>query len=116
MRYDKYNKRKRSDEEERKRREPRRMGDLLPMLMARRGYARMLAADQFADAWEQASGRMAGLSRAGNVRRGVLEIFVKNSLVLQELTFQKQQLLRTMQELLPDQSIRDLRFSVGHLE
>ena len=92
------------------------MNALVAMLMARRGYARILDRDQFTEAWEQASGRLASQSRAGNIRRGTLEIVVRNSLILQELTFQKQQLLRTMQSLLPDQSIRDLRFSVGNLD
>ena len=36
-----------------------------------------------------------------------------NSAVLQELTFQKKQLLEKIVVALPDQKIRDLRFRIG---
>ena len=55
-------------------------------------------------------------SRPGNVRRSVLEVTVRNSAVLQELTFQKTQLLGELSRLLPDQNIRDLRFRIGPME
>jgi len=84
--------------------------------MARRGYARILSNHQFSDAWIQASGRLHQQSRSGQLRRGVLEVVVANSLVLQELTFQKRQILTTLNQLLPDQKIRDLRFCVGNFE
>jgi predicted nucleic acid-binding Zn ribbon protein len=103
-------------DEPRKPRAPRRMSDLIPQLMARRGYARILSHDVYAAAWDEASGDLRRQSRAGRLRRGVLEVVASNSLVLQELTFQKRQILATIQRLLPDQRIRDLRFTVGNFD
>jgi hypothetical protein len=42
-----------------------------------------------------------------------LEVFVANSVVLQELTFRKADLLRKLAEKLPQFKIRDLRFRSG---
>ncbi len=43
----------------------------------------------------------------------MLEVFVENSTLLQELTFQKQSLLAAIAGRLPDQKIRDLKFRLG---
>ena len=88
----------------------------MPQLMARRGYARLLSHDEFQEAWQEASGTLSQQSRPGQLRRGVLEIIVSNSVVMQELTFQKRKLLRHLSERLPHQKIRDLRFTVGTIE
>jgi predicted nucleic acid-binding Zn ribbon protein len=92
----------------------------MPQLLARRGYGRVISHDQYAEAWQLAcqgvDPELARYSRPGVLRRGVLEVIVVNSLVLQELTFHKQQLLRTLTEQLPSQRIGGLRFTVGKLE
>jgi len=94
-----------------------RIGDVLANLLARRGYARVESASACTEAWQEAAGeKMAQHSRVGNVRRGVLEVTVRNSAVLQELTFQKTQLLGDLGRLLADQKIRDLRFRIGTIE
>ena len=96
---------------------PKRMADLLAQLMARRGYAREHAASACAEAWAQAVGaRMIGHSQPGRVRSGVLEITVRNSVALQELTFQKKQLIRDLARLLPAEQIHDIRFRVGAID
>ena len=95
---------------------PQQIGDLLAQLMARRGYARQTAAADFSAAWREAVGpTLAAFTRAGNLRRGALEVLVANSALLQEITFQKQAVLGRLQALLPDQKIRDLRFKIGTL-
>ena len=99
-----------------RRRGPRKLGDVIPQLMARRGYARLLSHDEFEEAWQEASGTLSQQSRAGRLRRGVLEIVVSSSVVMQELTFQKRHLLRILNQRLPHQQIRDLRFSVGTIQ
>ena len=38
-----------------------------------------------------------------------------NSMIIQELTFQKQQILTQLQTALPDAKIRDIRFRVGSI-
>lgn len=96
---------------------PEAIGDVLVQLMARRAFAGVRRAATCEEAWRQAAGELAAEhSRVGAVRRGTLEVLVANSTLLQELTFQKQTLLETLGELLPDEKIRDLRFRVGALE
>jgi predicted nucleic acid-binding Zn ribbon protein len=96
---------------------PRPIAEALNHLLARRGYARIQAALQFDQAWRSAAGEQLALhTRPGNVKRGVLEITVRNSSVLQELTFQKKQLLAQLQTLSVDPPIRDLRFRIGAID
>jgi len=96
---------------------PQRIADTLSGLMARRGYAQEHSTSERDAAWEKAvGGSFARHSRPANLRRGVLEITVRNSSVMQELTFRKKQVLKKLLELLPDLKIRDLRFRVGAME
>ena len=68
-------------------------------------------------AWQQAAGSELGPhTRAGQTCRGVLDVLVRNSAVVQELTFRKKQLLKRLAELSPGRKIRDLRFRVGAIE
>jgi predicted nucleic acid-binding Zn ribbon protein len=96
---------------------PQKIANVLSALMARKGYAQVQSALAIADAWEEAAGKKLSVaSRAGNLRKGVLEVTVLNSAVMQELTFRKRQLLASLTKLLPDQGIKDLRFRIGHFE
>ena len=98
-------------------RSPQRIADTLSGLMARRGYAQERSTTERDMAWQQAvGGSFAKHSRPANLRRGVLEITVSNSAVMQELTFRKKKLLKKLLEILPNLKIRDLRFRVGTLE
>ena len=93
---------------------PEAIGDILAQLMARRGFARVRSAEAFQRAWETAAGEMLSrYTRPGAVRRGKLEVTVANSTLVQELSFQKSALLKSLAELLPDENIRDLQFRVG---
>ena len=95
-------------------RQPKKMADVLSNLMSKRGYARELSTTTLDDAWQKTIGpRFAGDTRPGNIKRGVLEVLVASSAVLQELTFQKKQLLTKLQSAAADQKITDLRFKVG---
>ncbi len=96
---------------------PKPIGDILAQLMARRGYARELSAAECTTAWRTAVGeKMGRFTRAGAIRRGVLEVLVANSALMQELTFQKADLLAKLQANLPDEKIKNLRFRVGVIE
>lgn len=93
---------------------PEPIGEILAQLMARRGFARVRSVEAFNAAWRKAAGEMlCQYTRPGCVRRGKLEVTVANSTLVQELSFQKSQLLRSLAELLPDEKIDDLRFRVG---
>lgn len=96
-----------------KKKPPQSMADVMSRLMAQRGYSRLLSHDDFSDAWQEVAGALAEHSRAGRVRRGVLEVVVSSSIVMQELGFQKTQLIKKLAARLPDHKIRDVRFKVG---
>jgi len=96
--------------------QPQRIGDVVAQLLARRGYARAHTGGQCAEAWKKAAGEaLASCTRATLVRRGVLEVLVSNSTVVQEIGFQKATLIQRLAELVPDQNIRDLKLRVGPL-
>ena len=96
---------------------PKKIADALSNLMARKGYARVLAASALGDAWQTAAGqRLGNHSRPGNVKRGVLEVVVRSSAVLQELTFAKTKILKHLIEHCPSEQIRDVKFKVGAID
>lgn len=95
--------------------EPQRMGSIITQLIARRGYAQQKTQGDFAKAWESAVTKVGaeGKTRAGRVSRGILEVFVVNSAVMQMLTFHKKALAAEMKAAPGGQSIKDVRFKVG---
>lgn len=108
----------RRDREQRRHhaRKPKSIGNIVAQLITARGYGRIQADADFADAWSKAIGpALARFTRAGRLRRGILEVTAANSLTIQELTFQKQQVLKKLQADLPDAKIRDLKFRVGNI-
>jgi len=97
-----------------KARNPWHISDVLVELMARYDYTRQQWTATLEKAWKEAVGpTFASATRIGRLRRGVLEVVVKHSALVQELAFQKEDLLQTLQHLLPDQPIHDLRFRLG---
>lgn len=96
---------------------PKSMGNVLSQLLAKRGYAQVQAAASCEAAWRQAVGeKIAASTRSGNVRRGVLEVVVRNSAVLQELAFVKAGVVKKLAQLIPEHQIRDVRFRIGTIE
>jgi predicted nucleic acid-binding Zn ribbon protein len=95
-------------------RKPKALGNVLAQLIAARGYGRIQADADFAKAWRSAVGELlAKFTRPGRLRRGVLEVTAANSLTIQELSFQKQQVLQKLQSEVPDAKIKDIKFRVG---
>lgn len=95
-------------------REPQKMANVLSQLMARRGYSQERSLADQEDAWREAVGDDAARqTKAGLVRRGVWEVFVSNSTLLQDLSFRKRELLAKIAARLPNQKIRELKFRVG---
>lgn len=96
---------------------PKAMGDVMSRLLTSRGYAHVQSAAACESAWREAVGpAIAPHTRPGNVRRGVLEVLVASSSVMQELAFVKAKVLKQLAQLAPDQKIRDVRFRVGPIE
>lgn len=95
-------------------RAPERIGDILPQLMARTGFHRTQGIDQLRETWHKLVGpALAQFTSAGTLRGGTLEVIVAHSTLMQELGFQKTQLLARLKAELPAQTITDLRFRVG---
>lgn len=94
---------------------PKKLGAVLPTLMARRGYAQLKSSEDLQTAWREAAGPLAQFSRPGRVQRGILEVVVGNSTVLQELNFAQEKLLAQMVKLAPESGIKKLRFRTGKL-
>jgi predicted nucleic acid-binding Zn ribbon protein len=79
-------------------------------LLARTGYAREQASESLAAAWTAAvPAPLAGHSRPGLIRRGVLEVFVTHSAIVQEMAFHKEAVLKNLQASLPSAGITDIR-------
>ena len=96
---------------------PKPMASVMSQLLAKRGYAQVQTAALSAAAWREAVGeKLAAGTRPGNVRRGVLEVLVRNSSIHQELAFLKAKIVKSLAALSPDQRIRDVRFRVGPLD
>lgn len=96
---------------------PAKMDRLVSELLTRRGYARVKAASQLADTWTDVVGeRIAGMTTAGTIRRGILEVTCKNSAVMQELAFQKHSLVTKLNQKKGNQAnqrIKDLKLRVA---
>jgi predicted nucleic acid-binding Zn ribbon protein len=108
----------RRDREQRRHyaRRPKKIADVLAQLITARGYGRPQSDANLTAAWQQAAGEtIAKYTHAGRLRRGTLEVTASNSTIVQELTFQKQQILSQLKTQLPDANIRDIRFRVGSI-
>jgi hypothetical protein len=79
-------------------------------LLARTGYAQEQASEALASAWAlSAPQHLTGHSRPGLIRRGVLDVFVTHSAIVQEMAFYKHEILERLQANLPTAGITDIR-------
>ena len=96
---------------------PAKMDRLVSELLTRRGYARVKAASQLTDIWSDVVGeRIAGMTTAGTIRRGMLEVTCRNSAVMQEIAFQKHSLVIKLNKKMGsqgNQQIKDLKLRVA---
>jgi predicted nucleic acid-binding Zn ribbon protein len=94
---------------------PESLGEILSRLFTARGWGRRQERLRLEQAWAGAAGpEQARHTQVSNLRRGVLEIVVGNSVLLQELAhFHKRRLLEELRRRLPGTIITDLRFRNG---
>lgn len=86
-------------------------------LLARRGYAQVEQRDQIQELWNQVVGpQLAKHSRCGRLLRGTMEVFVANSLILSELTFDKANILARLQQDAARKAIQNLKFKLGAVD
>src|ERR1700722_11768904 len=97
------------------RRGPRPLSDILGELFTVRGYGRLRARQELENAWNAAVGEpYCHQTRLGEVRRGVLDVTVAHSTLLEELAaFRKPALLSALRSGAPATTIHDIRFRVG---
>ena len=94
---------------------PENLGDILGKLFAARGWGRKTDRLRLEAAWAEAAGpQLLKDTRVMIVRRGVMEIEVKNSVLMQELAqYHKRGLLAKLRKLLPSLTLTDLKFKAG---
>ncbi len=94
---------------------PENLSDVLGRLFAARGWGRVSERMRLEQAWAACVGEaLVPQTRVLALRRGVLEIEVKNAVLIQELAqFQKRKLLAAMRKQLPGTSITDMKFRPG---
>ena len=97
---------------------PERLGEILSRLFTARGWGRRQERLRLEQAWAEAVGpEHAAHTRANALRRGVLEVVVDNTVLMQELAhFHKRRLLELLRRRLPGTPLTDLRFRAGVLE
>jgi predicted nucleic acid-binding Zn ribbon protein len=97
------------------RRGPRPLSDILGELFTVRGYGRLRARQELEDAWNKAVGEpYCRQTRLGEVRRGVLNVTVAHSTLLEELSaFRKPALLKALHLDAPATTVHDIRFQIG---
>ena len=86
-------------------------------LLARRGYAQELTSNQCREVWMQTAGlEWVAHSRPTRLCCGVLEVAVRNSTVLHELSFRKKEILARICAHMPENTVQDVRFRVGEVD
>jgi len=100
------------------RRGARSLSDILGELFATRGYGRLRGLKELEDAWNAAVGEpQCHQTRVGEVRRGVLNVTVAHSTLLEELAaYRKPALLAALRRDASGASIHDIRFRVGPID
>jgi predicted nucleic acid-binding Zn ribbon protein len=94
---------------------PENLGDILGRLFTARGWGRKSAREKLEQAWAEVAGpEVAPFTRVLVVRRGVLEVEVKTGVLMQELAqFHKRRLVKGLNQVLPEITIKDVRFRAG---
>ena len=97
---------------------PELLAEVLGRLFTARGWGRRQDRLHLEKAWSEVVGpEFAAQTRVGAVRRGVLEVMVANSVLLQELAhYHKRRLLEGLRGKLPGTTLTDLRFRAGVIE
>jgi hypothetical protein len=95
-----------------KKRGPKKLGDLLPSVLTDYGLPSVTAREELELAWSAAAGPIvAARTKVGSLRRGVLEVFVFDPILLQELEgYEKQRLLADMKERVYHNRVEGLKF------
>jgi predicted nucleic acid-binding Zn ribbon protein len=96
-------------------RDPENLADILSRLFVAQGWGRKSERGKLEEAWAAAIGpEFASQTRVMSLKRGVVEVQVRNPVLLQELAhFMKRKLLESLRTQLPGTPIHDLKFRAG---
>lgn len=90
------------------------IGSVVRRLMAQSGYGQTQANEQLASHWKHAVGEtLASLTRPGKISRGILLVHAADSATMQELVFQKRQIVSALQRAMPESKLTDIRARIG---
>lgn len=97
---------------------PEKIGDILGRLFVAKGWGRKQERLKLEKSWAEAAGQeYAEHTRVLVLKKGVLEVSVDSSVLLQELSqYQKRPILAKLRKLLPALVLTDLRFKYGKAE
>lgn len=106
-----------TNQRRRYKRRPKRPANIISQLMARKGYGQTKTNDELDETWNAIVGqKWQNKTRVGNISRGVLEVFVSSAAVNQHLGFQKKKLIAELGKRVPQNKIKDIKFSLGSIE
>lgn len=96
---------------------PKSLAEVLGELAADAGFAKVLSSAQFEAAWKEIVGPdIAAHTAISLPRRGRVDILVEHSVLLQELSFRKEELLSALRRKLPGKPISEIRFRLGKVD
>ncbi len=92
---------------------PQWLGRVVSEVLARTGAARFDEHRRLTAAWREVVGEAAAHSVPIKAARGVIEVRVRTSAMVQEMMFRRDEFLQALRSRLPDWKIRGLRFRLG---
>ncbi|MEM8736720.1 MAG: DUF721 domain-containing protein [Planctomycetota bacterium] len=93
---------------------PKPIGSVVKRLLAQRGYGETRSNQRLAEEWARAAGSdLAKLTKPANIVRGNLVVYAQNSAAMQELAFSQPQILKALQQGLPEMNIKGIRPRIG---
>jgi hypothetical protein len=96
---------------------PKTVGRLAARVLSTHAVAAEQATSNLLEAWIKVAGaEYQNSTFVGSVKRHRLEITCSNSLINQQLTFQKQQLVEGMNREVPSLKIKDISFRIGPVQ
>lgn len=93
---------------------PENISDVLGRLFAARGWGRLSERTRLEAVWAEVAAEWTDQTRVLGLRRGVLEVEVRNGVLVQEMAqFHKRRLLGDLRKKLAGQTLTDLKFRAG---
>jgi hypothetical protein len=95
---------------------PTKLSDILTPLLRDKGWDTIVKEYRAVSVWGEVVGaHIARNTLPQRIDRGVLFVIVKGSVLLQELSFLKEQIIDRINTRLPEPVVRDIRFAQGEI-